>query len=66
MDKELIDIRDINPFMHNVVKWSKILSKSCGVNTARFLKYVWPFCNIMHERVNPQIIEKMSNRLPEN
>ena len=26
--------------------------KSCGVNTARFLKYVWPFCN-MHEMVNP-------------
>ena len=30
--------------------------KSCGV-TARFLKYVWPFYNIMHERVkrNPEI-----------
>ena len=26
--------------------------KSCGVNTTRFLKYVWPFYNIMHERVN--------------
>ena len=25
--------------------------KSC-VQTARFLKYVWPFYNIMHERVN--------------
>ena len=22
------------------------------MNTARFLKYVWPFYNIMHERVN--------------
>ena len=22
----------------------------CGVNTARFLKYVWPFYNIVHER----------------
>ena len=22
------------------------------VHTARFLKYVWPFYNIMHERVN--------------
>ena len=41
----------VNPFMHNVVKWSKMLLKSCGVNTARFLKYVWPFYN-MHERVN--------------
>ena len=38
--------------MHNVVKWPNILQKSCGVNTARFLKYVWPFFNIMHERVN--------------
>ena len=37
--------------MHNVVKWPNILQKSCGVNTARFLKYVWSFYNIMHERV---------------
>ena len=41
-----------NPFMHNVVKWPKILLKYCGVHTARFLKYVWPFYNIMHKRVN--------------
>ena len=40
-----------NPFMHNVVKWSNILSKPCGVHTARFLKYVWPFYNITHEKV---------------
>ena len=38
--------------MHNVEKWPNILEKSCGVNTARFLKYVWQFYNIMHERVN--------------
>ena len=31
---------------------AKYTLKSCGVNTARFLKYVWPFYNIMHERVN--------------
>ena len=37
--------------MHNVVKWLNILQKSCSVNTARFFKYVWPFYNIMHERV---------------
>ena len=30
--------------------------KSCGVNTARFLKYVWPFYNIMHERVKYLIL----------
>ena len=41
----------INPFIYNVVKWPKILLKSCGVNTARFLKYLWPFYNILHERV---------------
>ena len=39
--------------MHNVVKWPKIFLKSCSVNTARFLKHVWPFYNIMHKRVNP-------------
>ena len=44
----------INPFMHNVVKWPNILQKSYGAHTARFLKYVWPFYNIMHERVNAQ------------
>ena len=37
--------------MHNVVKWPNILQKSCGVYTARFLKYVWPFYKIMDERV---------------
>ena len=37
--------------MHNVVKWPNILLQSCGVNSTRFLKYVWPFYNIMHERV---------------
>ena len=37
--------------MHNVVKQPNIFLKSCGVHTARFLKYVWPFYNIMHERV---------------
>ena len=42
----------VNPFMHNVVKWPNILQISCGENTARILKYVWPFYNIMHEGVN--------------
>ena len=46
-----------NTFMHNVAKWSNILQKSCGVNTARFLKYVWPFYN-MHERVKNVLREK--------
>ena len=42
---------NVNPFMDNAVKWPNILLKSCGVNTARLLKHVWPFYNIMHERV---------------
>ena len=38
--------------MHNVVKWPNIrLYGLYGLNTARFLKYVWPFYNIMRERV---------------
>ena len=37
--------------MHNVVKWPNILQKSYGVHAARFFKYVWPFYNIMQERV---------------
>ena len=34
----------LNPFMHNAVECPNIL----------FLKYVWPFYNIMHERVKAQ------------
>ena len=30
------------------------------MNTARFLKYVWPFYNIMHERVNKFKLEIMN------
>ena len=32
----------LSPFKYNVVKWPNIILKSCGVNTARFLKYVRP------------------------
>ena len=41
----------VNPSTHNGAKWPNILQKSCGVQTARFFKYVWPFCNIMLEMV---------------
>ena len=34
--------------VENVENWPN----SCGVNTARFVKYVWPIYNIMHEKVN--------------
>ena len=46
---------NLNPFMHNV-KWPRILLKPCGVHTARFLKYVWPFYNIMYERIKQQCL----------
>ena len=39
----------INPFMHNVVKWLNI-------------KYVWPFYNIMHERVKKNIQDSVTLR----
>ena len=42
-----------NPFIHNG-KWPNILLKSCGVNTARFLKYIWSFYN-MHERFKLEV-----------
>ena len=41
--------------MHNAVKWPNIFLKSCGVNTARFLKYIWPFY-VMDERVNKVVV----------
>ena len=37
--------------LYNVAKWPNIRQKSCCFYTVRLLKYVWPFCNIMHERV---------------
>ena len=47
---------NFNPFMHNVVKWPNIFLKSCGV----FLKYVWPFYNIVHERVKLSCLRRSS------
>ena len=47
-----------NPFMLTIAKWPNVFQKSCGVETARFLKYVWPFCNTMHERVKTFHVER--------
>ena len=41
-----------NSFMQNVEKWPKIIKKSCGAHSARLLRYVWPFFNVMHEKIN--------------
>ena len=38
---------EIKPIMH-VEKWSNILQKSWGVQTARFLKYIWAFFNMIN------------------
>ena len=35
--------------------------KSCSVNTARFLKYIWSFINIMKEMVNLISRQKFSS-----
>ena len=63
--KYLNSKNNVNPFIHNVEKWPNILLKSFLVNTARFLKYIWPFFNIMNERVNGED-EKLrkSGKLP--
>ena len=52
-----------NPFIHNVEKWSDILLKSCGVNTARFLKHVWPFFNIMSEKVKSKLSPRSGTKV---
>ena len=42
----------MNTFKHIFEKWPNVqLQKSSGVNTARFLKYVWSFFNIIPESV---------------
>ena len=41
-----------NSFMQNVEKWPKIIKKSCGAHSARLSRYVWPFFNVMHEKIN--------------
>ena len=38
--------------VENVENWPK----SCGVNRARFVKYVWPFFNIKYQRVKPNSV----------
>ena len=46
--------------MHTVVKWPNIFLKSCCVYTARFLKYVCPFYNVIRESKN--ILDEMVER----
>ena len=46
-------------------KWPSILQKSYGVNTARFLKQVWPFFKLLHERVRLIKIKSIIKRSQE-
>ena len=46
-----VSIFNFNPLMHNFEKCPSILLRSCGAHTARFIKYVWPLFNNMHEKV---------------
>ena len=41
--------------MYNVVKWPN------GVHTAKFLKYIWPFYNIMQVRVKNDNVNKLNS-----
>ena len=41
-------------FLEQLLNPANMLLKSCVVNIARFLKYVWSFFNIAHERVNTE------------
>ena len=43
----------VNPFMHNVVKWPNIFLKFCAVNTSRFLNMFGHFITLcMKELIN--------------
>ena len=55
LSQSLSVLSNFNPFMHNV-KFPNMLLKSCGVYTARFLQFVWPFYNIIHVRVKMQSV----------
>ena len=51
--KNLLYFSRYNKFLYLRTKMSDIcICFSCLVDTARFLKYVWTFFNIMHESVN--------------
>ena len=43
--------------MHNVENGQTYIKNLAVFNTARFLKYVWSFYNIIHERANAQLTQ---------
>ena len=46
-----------------MLKNGQTFLKFCDVNTARFLNYVWPFFNIMNERVK---VKRSRKKTPVN
>ena len=52
----VLSIRPFNIVMQNVEKWPNIPLKSCGIKTARLLKYVWSFSTLC--------IKELTDRLP--
>ena len=53
-----IKVINVNAFMHNTVKWTNILFKMLRCEHRKVLKYVWPFCNIMHKRVKLKAMKR--------
>ena len=53
--------------MHNVEKFRNILLRILRYEHSKFLKYIWPFFNIIHEWVkgNTKIIIKTTAKPPE-
>ena len=51
-----------NPSMYYVEKWPYVLL--CCMNTARFLKKIWPFYKIMHE-IRSKMLKWQLGKTPE-
>ena len=45
------DFSEVTKFFPDFLFPDKVL-KFCGIHTANFLNYVWPFFKIMHDRIN--------------
>ena len=49
----MINMRfSVKPFMHDVEKIARHTLEVLHCSHRKILKYVWPFSNIMHERVD--------------
>ena len=46
-----------NPFMNNAKQWPNTIQNFCGVNTTKFSKYIWPYFDVIRDRVNEIILK---------